>query len=235
VSNPNGFPRRIQPNMQAAYTWEYGGSGRDVTENGKTGTLQGNASTSEGVLTLGGTGDYVSANSQTPATTLTVTAWIKTASVTTSQWVAGEYYGATVDRSFGLLFAASSSPEPFRILISADGSNVNSNFYNTSGASWWNGSGVWHHTCMVIDLTEPVKTAAQMKFYMDGVFISPDSSLLLANITTLHTSGGTFNIGSGAGAGGEFNGDMGETRVYNRALTAAEVQTIFNDTRGDYI
>jgi len=80
--------------------------------------------------------------------------------------------------------------------------------------------GNWVHVCAVYDGT--------VKTYYNGVLQNISAAFTLADISSLN-----FNVGFG---GGYFNfqGNIPTTKLYNRALTAAEVQQNFEASRGRY-
>jgi hypothetical protein len=45
------------------------------------------------------------------------------------------------------------------------------------------------------------------------------------------TTGGSFMLGGWSGGNSWFSGAMDETRIYNRALSASEVQALYNHGR----
>ena len=205
--------------MQAAYTWEYGGSGRDVTENGKTGTLQGNASTSEGVLTLNGAGSvdtgFAFGNG---LSAFTASAWVKADSWTGNRSIIGA--SANTPNRYLALFANAGRLDG----VVADGSTT---YGFTAGATTLS-TGVWYHIVYTF-------SGGSITGYIDAVVDAnyPQATGLTAPTVPTTTYIGARNLEIPTDQ--FFDGQMGEVRLYNRALTAAEVQTIFNDTRGDYI
>lgn len=90
--------------------------------------------------------------------------------------------------------------------------------YNSSLAD-----GNWHH---VVAVRETQTTA---RLYIDGVSVDTDSNGSMGTILT--EAGGTspmigaFNSG---GAGSFFNGRIDDVRLYNRALTAGEIEALYN-------
>ena len=110
-----------------------------------------------------------------------------------------------------------------RIAFYERASNVRSSVTSSSY-----GDGNWHHAVLVRD-------------YSSGNFLYVDNQLVASN-TTSHSSGQsqTPPIIFGANADGDspysgrithFNGDIAVMKVYNRALTAAEVSKNFNVMR----
>ena len=72
--------------------------------------------------------------------------------------------------------------------------------------------GNWHHLAVTFD-------GNTMYLYLDGVQKNTTS-------TTLNTGTGALNIGRSVSAGYYFSGTLDDIRVYNRALSAAEVQSL---------
>jgi uncharacterized protein YjdB len=86
-------------------------------------------------------------------------------------------------------------------------------------------SGVWHHLAFVFDKSQT--GAAEVKFYLDGVLQTSSKSL--------QTSNNTGNFGNNPiylfsrGGTGEFTaGGMDDLRIFNSALTATAIQTIYS-------
>jgi hypothetical protein len=77
----------------------------------------------------------------------------------------------------------------------------------------------WQHVCTVFDGT----TA---RVYVDGALAASGSWSLPANTTAV------FKIGAGADSTGVFNGALDEYRVYDYALTGAQVATLYGELTG---
>ena len=69
------------------------------------------------------------------------------------------------------------------------------------------------------------------RIYVNGVLRA--TSATLTGTVTQNTTGAAF-IGIYGGGGYPFNGRIAQTQIYNRALTAAEVQQNFNATRSRF-
>ena len=69
------------------------------------------------------------------------------------------------------------------------------------------------------------------RIYVNGVLRA--TSATLTGTVTQNTTGAAF-IGIYGGGGYPFNGRIAQTQIYNRALTAAEIQQNFNATRSRY-
>ena len=177
----------------------------DVSGNSNTGTLvnfsSGNPWTTGklgNALTFDGVNDYVTIPTISVATNITVSAWVKSPTLGT--------FGSN-------MFIVSKSPV-----------NTNWNLFLEAGSLIWRStnqittsrpsSNVWHH----IAATQ-ANTAA--KIYVDGVQIQSGTMNAIAN------GGGAILIGQ-YGAGYFFNGLIDEVRIYNRVLSGAEIQDLFN-------
>src|SRR5271157_1923708 len=86
-------------------------------------------------------------------------------------------------------------------------------------------SGVWHHLAAVLDKSQT--GGDEVKFYVDGVLQTANRSL--------HASTNTNNFGnnpiylfSRAGTTEFTSGMIDDLRIYNRALTAEQIQQIYN-------
>ncbi|MGB8768561.1 MAG: LamG-like jellyroll fold domain-containing protein, partial [Candidatus Korobacteraceae bacterium] len=86
-------------------------------------------------------------------------------------------------------------------------------------------SGVWHHLAVVFDKSQT--GGGEVAFYVDGVLQPPNWSVSAATNTNnfgnnpiyLFSRGGTAQFSSGT---------VDDLRVYNRALTAAQIQRLYN-------
>jgi Concanavalin A-like lectin/glucanases superfamily/Bacterial Ig-like domain (group 2) len=89
-------------------------------------------------------------------------------------------------------------------------------------------SGVWHHIALVLDKSQTGGDA--VAFYVDGVLQTPSWNLSAATNTNnfgqdpmyLFSRGGTSQFSSGA---------VDDLRVYNRSLTAAQIQQVYKGSQ----
>ena len=86
-------------------------------------------------------------------------------------------------------------------------------------------SGVWHHLAIIYDKTQAGN--AQTALYVDGVLQTPTSNL--NNTAQNSNSFGTNPIYLFSRAGSQFlnAGQLDDLRIYNRALSANEIQQLF--------
>jgi hypothetical protein len=86
-------------------------------------------------------------------------------------------------------------------------------------------SGVWHHLAIIYDKTQP--GTAQTALYIDGVLQTPISNF---NNTAQNTNSfGNNPLYLFSRAGSQFfnGGQMDNLRIYNRALSATEIQQLY--------
>ncbi len=82
---------------------------------------------------------------------------------------------------------------------------------------------VWHN------LVYTYQNPGGASLYLNGVLEATSTSVLTATTTTLSSE--PFVIGANSGFSGNFIGFIDEVRIYNRALTEEEVQTIYNEEK----
>jgi hypothetical protein len=75
----------------------------------------------------------------------------------------------------------------------------------------------WVLLCAVVD-----REAGRFSVYQDGMLIDSDA-LMLGSFAATRAA----KIGDTAGGGGVFRGLVDDVRVYNRALTAADVDALY--------
>jgi hypothetical protein len=74
----------------------------------------------------------------------------------------------------------------------------------------------WTHLAVTYD-------GSSMRFYTNGVLVRTTS-----NVTPIKASTGNLRIGGNSVWGEFFSGLIDDVRIYNRALTATEIQTDMN-------
>jgi hypothetical protein len=208
--------------LDAANRKSYPGSGTtwlDRSGNGNNGTLvNGTAfsSANAGSLVLDGVNDHGTIpNSSTlrPPTELTVSMWAK-ASTFTSQW--NRLLGQDPYNGAYLIFLETGG-KLIRALHYANGSEVRCNT-NVEISST-----VFKHIVFTFKMGDAIRS------FFDGVASTTVS--LPAGTFTYNTVNQFYfgHIGSNW-----FNGQISNISVYNRALSATEIQQNFNATRGRY-
>ena len=81
----------------------------------------------------------------------------------------------------------------------------------------------WHHVAFTYNGTS---LGSGVNIYIDGNL--SNGTVTYDNLSGSILNNVPLNIGQGTWGGGAFNGIIDEVRVYNRALTAAEVEQLYN-------
>lgn len=194
----------------------------DMTQNSTT-TIIDAIYESTGLLKFDGVNDYVAINNFTsqPTTAITCEAWIKP---TRSSVGTGTIRGGAI---------SSSNTMYLGIIDSTDGGNTFSmhwaNQTSSSRLYNWNGSipnNAWSCLTGTYDGTTS-------RAYLNGVEIwsTPQTGTIPSGNYVLGTYGPAGNLQDGSH---NFNGYLGNARIYDRALSAAEVQQNFNALRSRF-
>ena len=200
-------------NLVAHYTFDdQANPARDDSGNNNTGTLTpaapngptwvtgSNAKVGNGALSFDGVNDYVLTPSMAYNSIYSISFWMKT-TATASQ------------KLFGWSFwrwCTINSPSANKITCLGTG---DSSFKVTSNNAV--NEGLWHHAVFTVD------SSNNQILYIDGQYQT-------TNTHTQAGSSGKIYIGSGFLGGSYFNGSLDDVRIYNRALSAGEIQQLYN-------
>ena len=200
--------------LVAAYGFNEGSgtTATDASGSGNAGAVSGatwNASGRiGGALAFDGVNDWVTvadANSLDLAAAMTLEAWVFPTLLPNNTWPTVLLKERTGDLSYGLYANTEGNRPSGHAWIGADRS-----VRGTAKLA----TGVWSHLAVTYNGTI-------MRFYVNGTQVSTQNRT--GNITT---STGPLRIGGNASWANEFlTGRIDEVRVYNRALTAAEITT----------
>lgn len=146
-------------------------------------------------------------DTQTP----TVEVWVKTNSLNQNGFF---FEKGTVNTQYALFQEGTAIQ--WRTYVGAGYTTLSASSSNISTSSW----------AQIV----ATYTSGSKKIYVNGVEVATDS----ATTGTLATNSGGITVGSYNSGGYFYNGSIGVVRVYNRALSATEVQQNFNATRGRY-
>ena len=206
------------PGLMAGYAFNEGAGATvlDTSGNGNTGAISGATWTAAGkyggALQFNGTNAVVtvpSAASLQLTTGMTLEAWVYPT-------VAPTGWKAIVDKNVdGYYLMASSTPNN----RPAAGGTWTAGNQNTAGPAAL-AVNTWTHLAATFD-------GATVRLYVNGVQVASRGQT-----TTLMPTTGTLQIGGDAYPGEYFTGRIDEVRVYNRALSAGEIQVDMNTPVG---
>ena len=200
--------------LDAGNTKSYSGSGTtwtDLSLNSNTGTLVGGpsyGSTSGWSIAFDGLNDNVSIGTNRfsfDSSPGTLSAWTKTTSLYPDRAIVS--YGASVINQARILGIAASN-----FYFSGYGSTI-----TASGASyddWFNIVGVYDGT--------------NASMYVNGELVAGPT------LQSWNTAASNAGIGKNVGNDGYWRGNVSQVSVYNRALSAAEIQQNYNALKSRY-
>ncbi len=197
----------------SVYTGEVG---IDITGRGNNGTLTNGVSYSDsnsGSFVFDGTNDYVDCgnSSNLSITVGTVCAWFKKPH--------GSGYKGLVDKgrdgygAWSLNVDETANTATFKAHISGNNRVI------IASSSY--GNDIWNYVCGVYDGTN-------LSIYQNGTLSNSASYS-----GTIGTNSVSVRVGS-ANDGLYFNGNIAQVQIYNRALTASEIQQNFNANRSRF-
>jgi len=186
----------------------------DQSEQENHGTINGasrvNGLGSGRALSFDGVDDYVRVADDASLSVRTLAIWFKS-----DKWVSSGGYSPTIlnkytddDNMFRIAFNETAGGR-IAVSVMVEGTEVGR--HGTGGVSL----NVWHH--LVVVFTSPVK------IYLDGIDITSTDSCTWSRYAVTNN----LYIGQRGGGGGLFDGLIGEVRLYNRVLSAAEIRQMY--------
>ena len=210
-SGPNLEVDNLELCLDAANVKSYPGSGttwKDISGKGNDGTLTNEPTFSSdygGKFNFDETNDYVDCGNVLSQTAYTKSAWFRP-ETSTANIISGPSNHAFWMASTDNTLAAGHQGQWSRVSHAVPSGNMLN--------QWWNGVVTWN------DSTGWV-------LYLNGVQVDTNSN------TT--GPGGTTGVYIARYSGGNyFDGDIAEVLIYNRALTALEVQQNYNSHKGRF-
>ena len=212
--------------LDAANVKSYPGTGdawTDLSGNGNTGKLENGPiydSANSGSILFDGTNDYVDCGPASQIgsslTGFTFNVWINT-SVKAVKCIAENGTGYTTNTFY--MFQENANYITFEVYGGTDFDVVYTNFiYQTN--TWYNLTGVWSPNTRV-------------EIYCNGILCSGTRGGSARS--SLRDGNADLFFGARPGSNSyRFSGKIANSGIYNRALTAAEIQQNFNALRGRY-
>lgn len=230
-SGPDLVTSGLELYLDAGNPASYSGSGttwRDISGNGRNGTLQGSPVFSQenmGYFTLNGSTQYISTSHTTNYTTsLTACCWAFTNSTqnATSMLVSKTSFCAVSQSDFPFIMYGGASTTTALVSNGSDFSGL-----SLTGTSHGR-AGNWGYFVTTY-------TTSSLTIYCNGVQVGNRSlsSYTLSSNAQPWTFGRAAQEFGGCGAS-NFTGRMASVKLYSRALTAAEVYQNYVATRGRY-
>jgi glucose/arabinose dehydrogenase len=212
----------------AAYAFDAGSGTTAVDASGHsiTGTLKNGPVWTTGrygsALNFDGVNDYVDLGNPTSLKltgSMTLSAWISSAAFPADD-AAVISKRTSSNSGYQLDTTIDNGPRTIGFKLTGSGGNDMIRYGATAMQA-----GAWYHVAGVYDATN--KT---MHVYLNGVL--NDGTLSGTVTSSQKNSAANVNIGQRAGGGFSVNGKIDEVRIYNRALTAAEIQTDMTTSLG---
>ena len=217
-------------NLDAGNPYSYAGAGStwyDVSGNSFNATLNNSPTYT---TDNGGVLNWISASSQ--YATVSMSSTLRVANITQEAWV---YLSTTADQVFIGSQYGTSSNNSFALWVSGGtfyfGVNTGGSFYNSASSA--PSTSTWYHLVHTYNGTTQY-------LYINGVLVTTYNSAASGNISydtsnTLLAIGADFN-GTGYNVGPSLyvNGKMPVIRIYNTALSAAQVLQNYNATKGRF-
>ena len=223
----------VQPPSGLVLYWSFdtaedaGGVAVDQSNNNGNGTINGNPGQVAGklnqALSFNGTNTSVSMNAYTDEATefnnsVTLAAWVQTTNTTRTEGIISKYSAAGY--GWGYLLRTNASGTAEVLLGWGDVASGPAVATDTTRIN----DGQWHHVVAVLTMGQGIS------FYVDGNY----SSTTAINITAGGDNWSYLTVGVNpyTPAATYFTGNIDEVRVYNRALSAAEVSTVYQISGG---
>jgi len=209
------------------YTATYDSNGKEIQSNDRAGTFNTGPAGTASDNNYGSFETIVPSLQGNPV--FTVSGWFKQNTVANLQlpWLIGSTSRGVQPSTAMSWFGISSAGQP-RVAIGGGG---NLNLYYTTGSIQ---AGKWYHMVITVQPSGTSTLAGDVKFYLDGVSQSTSS-----------TSGTSGNINLGDGASPKmhwfwqenstvyYDGSASNIKLYDTALTASEVKTLYDMGRCD--
>ncbi len=176
-----------------------------------------------GAVTFDGTNDYIALSDPANGVLdfgdtddMTIAGWFNRSTFTTTDVIIGKWDG--VNPGYRVYIDDANDALHFQLFDGTDTYAIDANGFGITAAGW-------HHFVAVWDQDSP----ANSEIYVDGLTLNATDSGTIGNIGTLANSV-ALSIGETPGSGISFAGSLDEIRIYDRAFSPEEVNTLYNQT-----
>ena len=210
-----------KPSVYVYDIYPVGTTVKNLSSSSYTGTINGPTFNSAGYFEFDGTNDDISVSS--------LPAFGDNDPITIESWVNAD----TTTNTFQVISTAKATTTHWQLSFSGDPTyNILWAFAGTSnsvGTTTLPSTGAWHHITATYNGGDKTQLAS-WKVYIDG----SEATIQLTGSTGATTNDTIIGHRSGGSTSNRFDGNIGELRIYNRALSATEVSQNFNATRSKY-
>lgn len=225
----NGLQLRLEPELYASYPGS-GTSAYDLSPNRYTATLVNGVTYSTArAPSFGFNGAtnyrYIDTGQYLSSETFTLSTWFKSSTTSTYQMLFSKETTSGTPWNYRFYLNISDG----RLVADINGNSTSTSVVNSTNMC----DGVWHNGVFVRSVA-----ADTLYLYVDGVLVTSTTDTttgLLANNQNCWIGKSAFTSGGG-GVNGSYpmNGQIGQSLIYNTALTATQVKQNFNAMRGVY-
>lgn len=232
ISEPSIVTNGLVLHLDAGNVSSYPGTGTvwsDVSGNSNNGTLTNGPtynSGNGGSIVFDGTNDYVVTPSNvnlSDTDKISVCLWTKISS--TSIYVLFEH--STNFNSNNAFFVDINEVNGIGAYCFGDHNPGYNIAYTSNGYN----DGKWHYFCATSDRS--LGSTNQINLYVDGIYNKIQHASYTVDLTGNYSTFPAY-ISSRGGSSYFLNGNVSNVQLYNRALTAAEIQQNFEALRGRY-
>jgi len=222
----SGSPPPSNPVANWKFDETSGTTALDSSGNGNTGTLVNGPSWTAGkvnnALNFDGVNDYVNAGSPSSLNDMpakTIVAWIKPISF------GGGGYGRIFDKN------QSGTNQGWNLFFPGSANLRFSQYFSITNGYWDSAQNsivlnTWQHVAVVYDRASASNVP---KFYVNGNLLTiSNSNYQSPSGSASSDASQPLTIGGRTAGDRSFNGNIDEVYVYNRALTQAEIQSLYN-------
>jgi hypothetical protein len=222
ATGPTATPTPVTPTptpqTNPVVQYKFDGNANDSSGNGKNATAQGGATYITGkigqAINIAGGSQYVSvpANIMSGLQNFSIATWVNVTSNGT--WARVFDFGSSTNSY--MFLAPQSGSGAIRFAITTNGNGSEQQINGTSALS----TGTWHHVAVTLSGTTGT-------LYVDGAQVGQNTSMTL-NPASLGATSADYIGKSQFSADPNLNGAVDDFRIYNRALSASEVQALWN-------